>query len=72
MSWVLFCQIEVILLTIGLVSAFVISCRQNVKDNSFYKRIGALGKALESFTKNLPDKKPITYKDIFRREKNDE
>lgn len=72
MSWALFCQIEVILLTVGLVSAFVISFKQNTKDNSFFKRMAAVGKVIESVSKNLPEKNQITYKDIFRSRKDDE
>lgn len=48
MSWALFCQIEVILLTLGLVISFIITARQHAKDDSFFKRIGAIGKSLES------------------------
>lgn len=61
MSWALFCQIEVILLTVGLVLAFVISCRQNAKDNSFFKRVSAAGKALQEYGKGLADQKGDTH-----------
>ena len=44
MSWVLFCQIEVILLTVGLVVSFIFSSRQSVKDNSFFKRFNLMTK----------------------------
>ena len=53
MSWALFCQIEVILLTLGLVISFIIAARQHAKDDSFFKRIGAIGKSLESWGKGL-------------------
>lgn len=74
MSWALFCQIEVIVLTLGLVIAFVLSSRQNMKDNSFFKRVAAVGKAFETISKNLPEKvrNQATYSDIFRSKKNDE
>ena len=58
MSWVLFCQIEVILLTLCLIVSFVISMQQTAKDNSFFKRLGAVSKALAdgltTMMKNLP------------------
>ena len=56
MDWALFCQIEVILLTIGLVIAFIISMLYNMKDNSFFKRVRALGVALSEFGKAALDK----------------
>ena len=55
MSWALFCQIEVIILTCGLVASFVISARQNSKDNSFFKRVGGIAKALEELSKKLTE-----------------
>lgn len=57
MSWALFCQIEIILLTIGIVASFVISMRQTAKDNSFFKRMAAAGKALQEYGKSLTEKK---------------
>ena len=51
MNWVLFCQIEVIILTIGLVMIFVGGSIQNAKDNSFFARIASLGKALSEYSK---------------------
>ena len=67
MSWVLFCQIEVILLTIGLVAAFVITAWQRVKDRSFYDRTSTLCKAaaeaVESLTKKMPKKEKGQHND---------
>ena len=57
MSWALFCQIEVILLTIGLVLSFVISVRQGAKDNSFFKRVSAVGKAMDQYGRSITEKK---------------
>lgn len=54
MSWALFCQIEVILLTIGIVISFVVSMHQTTKDNSFFKRFGAISKVIsDSITSGL-------------------
>ena len=53
MNWALFCQIEVILPTLGLVISFVINARQHAKDESFFKRIGAIGKSLETWSKSM-------------------
>lgn len=53
MSWVLFCQIEVILLTVGLVTSFVVNFHHTAKDNSWFKRISALGKAFEAYGKSV-------------------
>lgn len=55
MAWGLFIQIEVIILTIGLVASFVISVKQNVKDNSFFKRIAAIGEVLGKWGKDMID-----------------
>lgn len=57
MNWGLFCQIEVILLTIGLVVSFVIAIQQNAKDNSFAKRVLALATAFEESLKKKEEKK---------------
>lgn len=54
-NWGLFCQIEVILLTIGLIVSFVITMQQNAKDNSFAKRVFALGKAFEEYGKGIAE-----------------
>ena len=48
MDWILFLQIEVILLTIGLVASFIVSMQQNAKDNSFIKRSAVLSEVLKS------------------------
>ena len=53
MSWALFCQIEVILLTVGLVVSFVLHSYRRAKDDSFNGRIVALGKALEELSKTI-------------------
>jgi len=65
MNWGLFCQIEVILLTIGLVTSFVITVRQNAKDNSFAKRAFALGKAFEEYGKGIAEKQSKAKMDIL-------
>ena len=65
MNWGLFCQIEVILLTIGLVTSFVITVRQNAKDNSFAKRVLALGQALAEYGKEITEKQSKTMMDIL-------
>ena len=57
MSWLLFCQIEVILLTVGLVCSFVSSVYWTQKDNSFAKRSAALGEAFKAFSKDITDKR---------------
>ena len=57
MSWALFCQIEVILLTAGLIYAFCVSVKQNAKDNSFFKRVAATGSALSALGKSMEEKK---------------
>lgn len=56
MDWMLFCQIEVIILTFGLVAAFVISFHQTAKDNSWFKRTAALGEAFKTFGKEIASK----------------
>ncbi len=71
MDWALFCQIEVILLTIGLVGSFLIYSRQNAKDNSFFKRVAAVGKALQEYGKGLADKS-TEFAEKMRKEKHDE
>ena len=48
MSWVLFFQIEVIIMTCGLVAVFVCAINQSAKDHSFNSRVQAMGKILES------------------------
>lgn len=57
MDWALFCQIEVIILTVGLVVAYLISMNQTTKDNSFCKRLGlfckGIGAAIEDFNKTI-------------------
>lgn len=53
MNWVLFLQIEVVLLTIGLVCSFVVSMYFTQKDNSWAKRTMALGGALKEFSKDI-------------------
>lgn len=58
MSWVLFCQIEVILLTVGLVASFVISMRQTAKDNSFFKRLRAILDGLTSGINTIVERMP--------------
>ena len=57
MSWVLFCQIEVILLTVGLVCSFVVSVNYTQKDSSFAKRSNALSEAFKAFSKDIADKR---------------
>lgn len=56
MSWLLFCQIEVILLTVGLVCSFVVSMNYTQKDNSFAKRSAALGEAFKALAKDISEK----------------
>ncbi len=56
MNWMLFCQIEVILLTIGLVISFVISMHQAAKDNSFFKRIGSVSKLMADATSAIAER----------------
>ena len=65
MGWGLFCQIEVILLTIGLVLSFVVTVRQNAKDNSFAKRAFALGKAFEEYGKGITERQSKVKMDIL-------
>lgn len=65
MNWGLFCQIEVILLTIGLVASFIITMRQNAKDNSFAKRVFALGKALEEYGKGVAETRSNAKMDML-------
>lgn len=57
MNWVLFLQIEVILLTVGLVAAFVVSHTQYVKDRSWSTRIGAFGESLKAIGKDISEKR---------------
>lgn len=52
MDWALFCQIEVMLLTLGLVISFTITWFYGAKDNSFFKRMTAIGKVIEDYFKN--------------------
>ncbi len=54
MSWLLFLQIEIILLTLGLVVSFVVSMHQNAKDNSFVKKISA---SVELLNNSIAEKK---------------
>lgn len=65
MNWGLFCQIEVILLTIGLVASFIITMRQNAKDNSFAKRVFALGKAIEEYGKGVAETRSNAKMDML-------
>lgn len=57
MSLVLFLQIEVILLTLGLVLTFVNSMNQMAKDNSWMKKSRAIGEALNRIAKEIVEKK---------------
>lgn len=61
MSWILFLQIEVILMTLGLVVSFILSMYQNGKDNSFAKKATAFGgifnQMADSITKNITNVK---------------
>ena len=52
-SWLLFCQIEVILLTVGLVGAFTVTMYFTQKDNSWAKRTAALGEAFKVLSKEI-------------------
>lgn len=65
MNWGLFCQIEVILLTIGLIVSFIIAMRQNAKDNSFAKRVFALVKAFEEYGKGIAETHSKTKMDML-------
>lgn len=65
MNWGLFCQIEVILLTIGLIVSFVITMQQNAKDNSFAKRVFALGKAFEEYGKGIAEARSNAKMDML-------
>lgn len=56
MSWLLFCQIEVILLTVGIVFGFAITMYFTQKDNSWAKRTAALGEAFKALAKDIPEK----------------
>lgn len=53
MNWVLFLQIEVVLLTVGLVCAFVVSMYFTQKDNSWAKRAAAFSEACKTFSKEI-------------------
>ena len=57
MTWALFFQIEVILLTIGLVIAFVITLHQSKKDDSFFKRVASIWAALTAWGESTDKKK---------------
>lgn len=65
MNWGLFCQIEVILLTIGLIASFIITVHQNAKDNSFAKRVFALGKAIEEYGKGIAETRSNAKMDML-------
>lgn len=67
MDWVLFLQIEVIMLTIGLVLAFVISFRQTAKDNSFFRRTSAVAQALSEWGKEQSEKQSIEKAKMFEK-----
>jgi len=65
MSWMLFCQIEVILLTVGLVCAFTVSMYFTQKDNSWAKRTAALGEAFKAFSKEINEKHNDSNKQLL-------
>ena len=56
MTWALFFQIEVILLSVGLVIAFVITLHQSKKDDSFFKRVAALGAVFTTWGESIAKK----------------
>lgn len=53
MNWILFLQIEVVLLTVGLVCSFVVSMYFTQKDNSWAKRATAFGEAFKTLSKEI-------------------
>lgn len=57
MSWALFCQILILMLTAGLIIMFIIYAKQNAKDNSFLKRTTAAATALKEINAELARKK---------------
>ena len=67
MEWALFFQIEVIMLTAGLIILFVISTNQALKDNSFFKRIQALAQAISDYQKNSNEQKANEKAKMFEK-----
>ena len=57
MQWGLFCQIELIIMTIGLVASFVIYSYQNTKDSSFVKRVSLMANAIADALNSINSKK---------------
>ena len=55
MDWMLFIQVLILMMFAGLVSSFVISVYYTQKDNSWSKRIGALGEAFKTFSKEIAE-----------------
>lgn len=61
MTWGLFFQIEVIVLTIGLVGAFLIGMNYSVKESNFNKKMDILGDLLNTIANNLKDQQEKKY-----------
>ena len=57
MQWGLFCQIELIIMTIGLVASFIIYSYQNTKDSSFVKRVSLMANAIADALNSINSKK---------------
>lgn len=65
MSWDLFCQIEIIILTIGLVAVFIISKNCAYKDESFFRKVSAFGKVLGDYGNKISEMKTKSQKEMM-------
>ena len=66
MSWALFFQIEVIILTAGLVMMFILSVYQGLKDNSFFKRTSGIAKAMSETMDAMQKKQNESQLNAFK------
>lgn len=62
MDWVLFFQIEVMMLTVGLVIVFILQIRQNGKDESWFRKVNAVGDALKEYGKSQTENRDASVR----------
>jgi len=65
MNWLLFIQIEIMMLTVGLVVAFVAAFVRNGKDISWSRRAGLIGDALAKAGKEMAEQKANENQKMF-------
>ena len=65
MNWLLFIQIEIMMLTVGLVVAFVAAFVRSAKDVSWRKRVGLISEVLANVGKDMAEQKANENQKMF-------